>query len=69
MYMAIIVLFISFVIELLQLTLFIEWLGLQDNKLAKLIFGSTFHFSDLLAYALGIVSVIIIEFKLQHTNF
>ena len=44
---------------------------LQDSFTAKLIFGSTFHFSDLLAYTLGIITVLLIEAsitKFQHTQ-
>lgn len=61
--MAVIVLSILFVIEFLQLTTFLEALNLQDNKYAKLVFGNTFHFSDLVAYTLGILTIIIIEKK------
>lgn len=66
---AIIVLFISFIIEFLQLTPFLEWLNLHDNTLAKTVLGSTFHISDLLAYTLGVITIILIESKLKQTNF
>lgn len=67
--MAIIVLFISFIIEFLQLTPFLEWLNLHDNTLVKTVLGSTFHVSDLVAYSLGVITIIIIESKLKQTNF
>ena len=67
--MAIIVLFISFTIEFLQLTPFLEWLNLHDNTLAKTVLGSTFHISDLVAYTLGVITIIIVESKLKQTNF
>jgi len=57
------VLLIAFVIEFLQLTNYLELFSLQDNHLAKLILGSTFHISDLVAYSFGIITVIIFEFK------
>jgi len=63
---AIIVLFISFSVEFLQLTPFLEWINLKDNTYAKIILGSTFHVSDLVAYTLGIVTVLIIENKLNN---
>jgi hypothetical protein len=66
---AIIVLFISFMIEFLQLTPFLEWLNLHDNTFAKTVLGSTFHVSDLVAYSLGVITIIIIESKLKQTNF
>ena len=67
--MAIIVLFISFIIEFLQLTPFLEWSNLHDNTLAKTVLGSTFHVSDLVAYSLGVITIILIESKLKQTNF
>lgn len=63
---ALFVLFVSFLIEFLQLTSFLEWLNLQDNYLAKTILGCTFHVSDLVAYTLGIITVIIIENKINN---
>ena len=58
---AIVVLVIAYTVEFLQLTPFLEYINLEDNQLAKLVFGSTFHFSDLIAYTLGILTVLIIE--------
>ena len=62
---ALIVLAISFSNEFLQLTSFLEWLNLQDNTYAKIVLGSTFHFTDLVAYTLGALSVIIVEKTLK----
>ena len=61
--MALIVLIISFAIEFLQLTTFLEMLNLQDNMYAKLVLGNTFHFSDLVAYTVGVITIIGIELK------
>jgi len=61
--MALIVLVLSFTVEFLQLTTFLEMLNLQDNMYAKLVLGNTFHFSDLIAYTLGVITVIGIESK------
>jgi hypothetical protein len=36
-------------------------LNLQNNTIAKLVLGSTFQTSDLIAYTLGIITVLIIE--------
>lgn len=60
---AISVLIIAFTIEFLQLTNYLELFNLQNNHLAKIILGSTFEFSDLVAYTLGIIITIIIDFK------
>ncbi|HLT52306.1 MAG TPA: DUF2809 domain-containing protein [Flavobacteriaceae bacterium] len=57
------VLTIAFTIEFLQLTPFLKWLHLEDHSVAKIILGSTFQVGDLIAYTLGILFVLIIEFK------
>lgn len=53
--------FIAFTIEFLQLVNLLEFLNVQHNRLAKLILGSTFHITDLIAYTIGLITVIIIE--------
>ena len=58
---AFVVLFIAYSVELLQLTPFLTYFNLQNSFTAALIFGNTFHFTDLLAYTLGIVTVVIFE--------
>jgi len=62
---ALAVLLFAFIIEFLQLGNLLEHLNLQDNTFAILILGSTFHVSDLIAYTLGIVTVLIFELKLK----
>ena len=59
---ALVVLFIAYGIELLQLTSFLAYFNLQDSTAANLIFGSTFQFGDIVAYTLGIITVLIIEY-------
>lgn len=63
-YVAISVLIFSFTIELLQLINMLDILSLSNNHFAKLILGSTFHISDLIAYTLGILTVLFIEYKI-----
>jgi len=58
---AFIVLLIAYGIELLQLTSFLAYFNLQDSFTASLIFGNTFHFGDLVAYTLGIITVLLVE--------
>ena len=60
---AIYVLLFSFVIEFLQYFNIVEILGLQENKLASIIIGTSFSLEDLLAYFLGVVSILIIEYS------
>tara|TARA_R110002096_G_scaffold420143_1_gene625086 strand:- start:4047 stop:4430 length:384 start_codon:yes stop_codon:yes gene_type:complete len=62
--LAIAVLLFAFVIEFLQLTNILSILNLENNHVIKLILGSTFQISDLVAYTLGIITVIIFEYKI-----
>lgn len=61
--MSLIVLSISFTIEFLKLTPFLEYINLQDNIITKTVLGSTFNYSDLVAYTLGVLTIIIVEKK------
>ena len=56
---ALFVLGIAYTVEVLQLTNYLVYFNLQHSKAAGLILGSTFSFSDMLAYTLGILTVII----------
>ena len=62
-YLAVGVLAFSFFIEFLQLFNVLKFLGLEQNSLANIILGSTFHLSDLLAYTLGTVTILIIDLQ------
>jgi len=57
----IIVLIFAYVVEFLQLTPLLEFLGLENHRLAVIIFGATFSIGDLVAYTLGIVTVLLLE--------
>ena len=61
MKLAIGVLLFSYVIEVLQFFNIVDRLGLSGNKLAKTVIGYGFEWIDLLAYTLGIVTVLIVE--------
>ncbi|WP_296380938.1 DUF2809 domain-containing protein [Winogradskyella sp.] len=65
---AVVVLFIAYSIELLQLTPFLTYFNLQNSFTASLIFGNTFHVSDLLAYTLGITTVVGIEMLISKSE-
>ena len=56
-------LFIAFVIEFLQLTTFLEALGLQHSKWANLVFGNSFSVQDLVAYTLGVATILFVDIK------
>lgn len=58
---ALVVFIISFIVEFLQLTNFLELIHLQNNNIAKVVLGSTFQISDLIAYTLGVITILIFE--------
>ncbi|MFD0991452.1 DUF2809 domain-containing protein [Mariniflexile jejuense] len=63
--LAISVLIFSFIIEFLQLANLLSLLNLQNNKFVSIVLGSTFNVTDLIAYTLGIIITLIIEFQSQ----
>lgn len=63
------VLLLAFFIEFLQLFNLLKWLNLQNHTLAKHVLGSTFQVTDLAAYTLGVVFILIIEYKQNNYNY
>lgn len=55
------VLLFAYIVEAIQATSFIDWIGLSDHKVAKIILGSTFDWKDILAYTLGALLILIFE--------
>ena len=51
----------SYIVEALQYFNLVGRLGLQDSKIAKTVMGSSFEWTDLLAYTLGIILVLYVE--------
>jgi hypothetical protein len=51
----------AYAIEVSQYFHLVYLLGLQNSKLAQIILGTTFSFTDLLAYTFGILLVLLIE--------
>lgn len=57
------VLLFSYLVEILQYLHIVNLLGLENSKVACIIIGTSFAWSDLLAYTLGIVMVLFVEIK------
>ncbi len=55
---AIAVLLFSYTIEILQYFNLVKMLGLQDSRLARIVLGTSFAWTDLVAYTLGIILVL-----------
>ncbi|MEP0264924.1 DUF2809 domain-containing protein [Dokdonia sp.] len=62
------VLLFAYIVEAIQATSFIDWIGLSDNKVAKIILGSTFDWKDMLAYTLGALLILIFEKYYSYSN-
>lgn len=58
---AVAVLLVSYLIEFLQYAHLLTHLGLHHYRLARIIFGSSFEWTDMLAYTLGMLAVILCE--------
>lgn len=64
---ALAVLVFAFIIEFLQMGNLLRYLNLENNSIAILVLGSTFQTSDLVAYTLGILTVLFFELKIKKT--
>jgi len=58
---AIAVLLFAYLIELLQYFNIVTFLGLQNSDLARIVIGTSFEWTDLLAYTLGIGLVLLLD--------
>jgi hypothetical protein len=61
LWIAIGVLLFSYTIELLQYFHIVDRLGLANNTIAKTVLGYGFEWWDLLAYTLGIITVLVFD--------
>ena len=52
----------SFAVEIAQYFQIVKLLGLQDSKLANVVIGNSFQWIDLVAYTLGILTVLFAEY-------
>jgi len=55
------VLLFSYLIEVLQYLKLVKLLGLQNSRIANVVFGNLFEWIDLVAYTVGIIIVLAIE--------
>ncbi len=60
--MASIALAIAFFVEFLQAVSFLSWINWEDKLWARLVFGTSFSWGDILAYSLGIGFVLVVEY-------
>lgn len=55
------VLLFSYTVEVLQYFNIVDRLGLAGNRLAKTVIGYGFEWLDLLAYTLGVITILLLE--------
>jgi hypothetical protein len=58
---AISVLIFSYLIEFLQYFKFVRLLGLANSHIANVVLGNSFAWTDMIAYTLGIVAVLLVD--------
>ncbi len=62
--LSLIVLVFSYAVECLQYLNFIDIIGLGENKIARIVIGTTFDWRDLAAYTMGVIFVYLLDTKL-----
>lgn len=55
------VLLFAYTVEILQYFNIVDWLGLSGSELAKTVIGYGFSWWDMLAYTLGVITIILVE--------
>jgi len=63
LYLAIAVLIFAYVVEIGQYFNLVEALRMQDNKIMRIIIGSSFSWGDMFAYTVGAIICILIDRK------
>lgn len=66
---AILVLLFSFAVEGLQYYNIVEKLGLQNNKVARIVIGTSFAWMDIYMYMIGIILVLVFEYWIDAKQF
>lgn len=62
------VLLFAYAVELAQYLNAVQRLGLSGNRTASTVMGTSFSWTDMLMYTLGILFIILIEKKFNHGN-
>ena len=58
---ALLALGVAYALEVLPLVHFLQHVGLQHSRLARVVFGNSFSWLDILLYTLGIAATLVIE--------
>jgi Protein of unknown function (DUF2809) len=66
--MAIAVLLFAYLVEVLQYFRIVDRLGLSGNLVAKTVIGYGFEWWDMLAYTLGVLTILLVERRLKNAQ-
>lgn len=66
---AIAVLLFAYMVEVLQYFRIVDRLGLSGNQVAKTVIGYGFEWLDMLAYTLGVLTILLAEWRTKIRNF
>lgn len=66
--LALLVFVFACIIEILQYFNFVNILGLQNYKILAIALGNTFDWEDIIAYAIGAITVVLLENKTNRTT-
>ena len=58
---ALFTLLFAYAVEFAQYLNLLKWIGLENNRFARIVLGSSFEWIDMLAYTLGVVCIVIVE--------
>nr|WP_317632834.1 DUF2809 domain-containing protein [uncultured Flavobacterium sp.] len=62
-YLTVFTLLFAYFVEFLQYLNFITFIGLQNNKLARVVIGTSFSWGDMVCYTVGFVLILLIDRK------
>lgn len=58
------VLLFAYLVEIMQYMNIVEILGLEQNRLARIVIGTSFSWGDMVAYSVGVIAIVGVEFLL-----
>ncbi|MEM7374625.1 MAG: DUF2809 domain-containing protein [Bacteroidota bacterium] len=59
------VLVFAYLVEMMQYFHIVEILGLEQNRLARIVIGTSFSWGDIVAYTIGVLCIVFAEFLIE----
>lgn len=60
---------IAYITEFMQYINLYQYIGMEHNRIARIIFGATFDVGDLIAYTLGVLCIYLLDTSLLNGRF